>query len=85
MSKRAKQLLGVLVVVTLIAGGYYFMTARSHSVNTSGSDISSLTKTLPNGNTLDLRTLRDSRFQGLTPPNYPTVDRSEIGTGNPFK
>lgn len=85
MSKRAKQLLGVLLTVVVIAGMYYFFIGKSNSVDTTGSDVSALTKTLPNGNTLDLKTLRDSRFQGLTPPNYPTVDRSEIGTGNPFK
>ena len=40
---------------------------------------------LPNGANIDLGPVEDPRFKQLTPPNYPVVNRTEVGNPNPFK
>jgi hypothetical protein len=40
---------------------------------------------LPNGADIDLSILNDPRFKSLVPPQYPWVNKTEIGSQNPFK
>lgn len=86
MSKRAKQLMSVLGILIILFGLYYFFVNKGPvTPDNSGSDLSATSRLLPNGDTLDVGSLRDPRLQNMNPPQYPTVDRSELGTGNPFK
>lgn len=84
--KREYIILTILVVGILWVLYSHFFAPSSLTTTLPGSfDATGIHSALPNGPTIDLHPIQDPRFKNLVPPNYPVVNRNEVGTINPFR